>query len=76
MKYRYAKYTDLLTFDIIHDHLSNLGYAGRCYQVGVIAVIDTNAKVLLAGVTILADQSSDTVYRVLLNFIILHGKTL
>jgi len=57
MQDNYARYGDLLAFDITYGLLRNVAHDSRRYRVGVFTVSDTNLRLLLAGIAILVDET-------------------
>ena len=55
MKQNYARYGDLVAFDITYGLLTNVASDNRRYRVGVFTVTDTNIRALLAGIAILVE---------------------
>ena len=55
MKENYARYGDLVAFDITYGLLRNVASDHMRYKVGVFTVSDTNLRALIAGIAILVD---------------------
>ena len=55
MRDNYARYGDLLAFDITYCLLRNVAHDNKRYRVGVFTVSDTNLRLLLAGMAIIVD---------------------
>ena len=55
MRDNYARYGDLLAFDVTYGLLRNVAHDNRRYRVGVFTVSDTNLRLLLAGMAIIVD---------------------
>lgn len=58
MLHNYVRFGDLLKFDIIYNILKNVGHDNMRYRIGVLTVTDTNLRVLLAGVAIMANEAT------------------
>lgn len=74
MRSSYTRFGDLLAFDVIYGILKNVAHDGRKYRVGVFSVTDTNLRVLLAGMAIMAEESTGAMFTIFDLFIQLHGK--
>jgi hypothetical protein len=55
MRENYARYGDLVAFDITYGLLRNVASDQKRYKVGVFTVTDTNLRALLAGMAILVE---------------------
>lgn len=74
MRRNYVKYGDILSFDITYKLLKNFNSNGQQYNVGVFCVFDTNNRILIAGVAILCNESTDSMEKVFGMFIKLHNR--
>jgi hypothetical protein len=74
MRENYARYGDLLAFDITYGLLRNVASDNRRYRVGVFSVSDTNLRLLLAGIAIIVDETTEAMFAVFDNFIQIHGR--
>ena len=50
-----------LAFDITYGLLRNVAHDNRPYRVGVLTVLDTNLRPLLAGIALLVDETRQTI---------------
>ena len=74
MRDTYAKYGDLLAFDITYGLLRNVTHDNKRYRVGVFTVHDTNLRLMLAGIAIMVDETTQAMFFLFDSFIRLQGK--
>jgi hypothetical protein len=53
MRANFARFGDLLSFDVTYNLIKNNTSDGRRYRLGVFTVFDTNIRILLAGIVIM-----------------------
>lgn len=70
----YARYGDLLTFDVVHGVVRNTAHDCKKYRLGVFGVSDTNEELLLAGLAFMVDETTSAIFAVLDHFFQIHGK--
>lgn len=74
MRHNYDRYGDLVAFDITYGLIRNLSSDNRRYRVGFFTVVDTNLRLLLAGITILIDETTEGLIAMFHHFLQIHGK--
>ena len=74
MRDNYTKYGDLLAFEINYGLLRNVAHDNKRYRVGVFTVYDTNLRMLLAGIALLVDETTQALFSLFNSFIQLQGK--
>lgn len=70
----YVRFGDLLAFDITYGILRNVSQDNRRYRVGVFTVKDTNLRMLLAGIAIMVDETTQALFTIFDFFLQIHGK--
>lgn len=74
MQHNYDLYGDLVAFDITYGMLRNISSDNRRYRVGVFTVMDTNLRLLLAGIAILVDETTESFIKIFEQFFHVHGR--
>jgi hypothetical protein len=64
MRKNYKKFGDFLCFDITENAIRNLTMDGKKYKLCVFCVIDTNLRVLLAGLALSCERESENIEKI------------
>lgn len=74
MKKNYARFGDVLSFDMLYGTITDPTIKVPSYQLGLFTVGDNNSRRLLAGIALISNESADPMVKMFKHFMIAQGK--
>jgi hypothetical protein len=75
MRDNYNRFGHMISFDVTYNLLRNITHDKYRLRVGIATVKDTNQRILFAGLTIIAEETTATFFTVFDMFLNIQGRS-